>query len=60
MIAHSELSPGAAMLHRVDERFFVFEKFLNYIAALVILGDHGYGHGSSYWSRRLSDTDLWL
>ena len=38
MIAHSELSPGAAMLHRVDERFFVFERFLNYIAALVILG----------------------
>lgn len=33
-----ELSPGAAMLHRVDERFFVFERFLNYVSALVILG----------------------
>ena len=26
------------MLHRVDERFFAFEKLLNYISALVILG----------------------
>jgi len=33
-----DLSPGAAMLHRVDERFFAFEKLLNYISALVILG----------------------
>lgn len=33
-----DLSPGAAMLHRVDERFFIFEKFLTYIAAIVILG----------------------
>ena len=38
MIAQTDLSPGAAMLHRVDERFFVLEKFLSYIAALVILG----------------------
>jgi TRAP-type mannitol/chloroaromatic compound transport system permease small subunit len=32
------LSPGARMLKSVDEGFFKFEKFLNFIAALVILG----------------------
>jgi len=32
------LSPGAAMLHRVDEKFFKFETLLNYISALVIMG----------------------
>ena len=35
-LAH--LSPGARMLKRVDERFFVVEKSLNFIAGLVILG----------------------
>ena len=34
----SALSPGARMLKSVDEGFFKFEKFLNFIAALVILG----------------------
>ncbi len=33
----SELSPGARMLKGVDEAFFQVEKFLNLIAALVIL-----------------------
>jgi TRAP-type mannitol/chloroaromatic compound transport system permease small subunit len=33
-----DLSPGARMLKSVDEGFFVFEKFLNFLAALVILG----------------------
>ena len=32
------LSPGARMLKSVDEGFFKFEKFLNFLAALVILG----------------------
>jgi TRAP-type mannitol/chloroaromatic compound transport system permease small subunit len=32
------LSPGARMLKSVDEGFFKFEKLLNFIAALVILG----------------------
>ena len=32
------LSPSARMLKRVDENFFVVERFLNLIAALVILG----------------------
>ncbi len=32
------LSPGARMLKSVDETFFKFEKFLNFLAALVILG----------------------
>lgn len=32
-----ELSPGALMLKRVDERFFKFEKFLNLIASLTIM-----------------------
>ncbi|MCH9674205.1 MAG: TRAP transporter small permease [Gammaproteobacteria bacterium] len=31
-------SPSARMLKRVDEGFFKFEKFLNLIASLVILG----------------------
>ena len=34
----SALSPGARMLKSVDESFFVFERFLNFLAALVILG----------------------
>jgi TRAP-type mannitol/chloroaromatic compound transport system permease small subunit len=38
MTDSSALSPGARMLKRVDEAFFQFEKLLNYIAALVILG----------------------
>jgi C4-dicarboxylate transporter DctQ subunit len=33
-----DLSPGARMLKSVDEGFFVFERFLNFLAALVILG----------------------
>lgn len=33
-----ELSPGARMLKGVDEAFFQFEKLLNFLAALVILG----------------------
>lgn len=32
------LSPGAQMLKNVDAMFFKFEKFLNLIASLVILG----------------------
>lgn len=32
------LSPGARMLKNVDEMFFKFEKFLNLLASLVILG----------------------
>lgn len=38
MDSTSDLSPGARMLKGVDEAFFKFEKFLNLIAALVILG----------------------
>lgn len=34
----SALSPGAQMLKGVDEGFFKLEKFLNYVAAFVILG----------------------
>lgn len=37
MDSYPELSPGARMLKGVDEAFFKFEKFLNLIAALVIL-----------------------
>ena len=37
MDSTSELSPGARMLKGVDEAFFQVEKFLNLIAALVIL-----------------------
>jgi C4-dicarboxylate transporter DctQ subunit len=38
MTDSTALSPGARMLKSVDEAFFQFEKLLNYIAALVILG----------------------
>ena len=38
MNSYPELSPGAQMLKSVDEAFFQFEKFLNFIAAMVILG----------------------
>lgn len=38
MNSYPELSPGARMLKGVDEAFFQLEKFLNFIAALVILG----------------------
>ena len=37
-MSEAALSPGARMLKRVDEAFFGLEKFLNLIAALVILG----------------------
>ncbi len=37
MNSSPELSPGARMLKGVDETFFRLEKFLNLIAALVIL-----------------------
>ena len=37
MDSPSELSPGARMLKGVDEAFFHVEKFLNFIAAIVIL-----------------------
>ena len=37
MDSSSELSPGARMLKGVDEAFFQVEKFLNLIAALVIM-----------------------
>jgi C4-dicarboxylate transporter DctQ subunit len=38
MDSPSALSPGSRMLKSVDEAFFQVEKFLNFIAALVILG----------------------
>lgn len=38
MDSTQELSPGARMLKGVDEAFFQFEKLLNFLAALVILG----------------------
>ena len=37
-MADTLLSPSAHMLKRIDENFFAVEKFLNLIAALVILG----------------------